>query len=87
MNARSYCAEYYLLSDTKKLNTLNNVGVLVKSVFIDLCTHCVHAHHRARNLSSPEYRPHPKPKKKKISEMTKADHKLSKILFYQNNMF
>ena len=49
----------------KKLITLNNVGVLVKSVLIDLRarnfvhakislrTRCVHARHRARNLSSP----------------------------------
>ena len=49
----------------KKLATLNNVGVLVKSVLIDLRAHnfvhaktslrarCVHARHRARNLSSP----------------------------------
>ena len=64
MNARSYCAEYYLLSDTKK-TTVNNVGVLVKSVLIDLCAHnfmhakislcarCMHARHSERNLSSP----------------------------------
>ena len=51
---------------TKKwLTTLNNVGVLVKSVLIDLraCNFlhaktslralCVHARHRTRNLSSP----------------------------------
>ena len=49
----------------KKLITLNNVGVLVKSVLIDLRARnfvhakislracCVHARHRARNLSSP----------------------------------
>ena len=65
MNARSYCVKYYLLSDTKKLTTLNNVGVLVKSVLIDLrthnfmhskisvCAHCMHAHHHAHNLLSP----------------------------------
>ena len=65
MNGRSYCAEYYLLSDTKKAYYLNNVGVLVKSVLIDLRARnvvhakislrarCVHARHRVRNLSIP----------------------------------
>ena len=49
----------------KQLTTLKNVGVLVKSVLIDLRARnfihaktslrvlCVHARHRARNLSSP----------------------------------
>ena len=41
MKVRSYCAEYYLLSDTKINHYLNNVGVLVKSVLVDL---------RARNF-------------------------------------
>ena len=66
MNVRSYCAKYHLLSDTKKLTTLNNVGVLVKSVLVDLRARnfvhakvsllvlCMHARHRARNLSSPD---------------------------------
>ena len=64
MNVRSYCTEYYLLSGTK-LNTLNNIGALLKGVLFDLRARnfvhasislrgrCVHAHHRARNLSSP----------------------------------
>ena len=64
MNVRSYCAEYYLLSDTKINHYLNNVRILVKSVLIDLRARnfvhaktslrarCVHARHRARNLSS-----------------------------------
>ena len=50
----------------KKLTTLNNVGVLVKSVLVDLRARnfvhakvsllvlCMHARHRARNLSSPD---------------------------------
>ena len=50
----------------KKLNTLNNIGVLLTGVFfyldgpkfvhakISLRAHCVHARHRARNLSSSE---------------------------------
>ena len=49
----------------KQLITLNNIRVLLKSVLIDLrarkfvhvrtslCARCVHARHRARNLSSP----------------------------------
>ena len=49
----------------KQLTTLNNIRVLLKSVLIDLrahnfvhartslCALCVHARHRARNLSSP----------------------------------
>ena len=49
----------------KSLTNLNNVGVLVKSILIHLRArnfvhakttlraHCVHAHHRAHNLSSP----------------------------------
>ena len=49
----------------KQLTTLNNIRVLLKSVLIDLrarnfvlaktslCARCVHARHRARNLSSP----------------------------------
>ena len=54
MNARSYCAEYYLLSDTKKLTTLNNVGVLVKSVLTDLrARNFVHAKIPLRARSSP----------------------------------
>ena len=66
MDAKSYCAEYYLLSDKNKLTTLNNIGVLHKGVLIDLHARnfmhskiflracCVHACHRAWNLSSPE---------------------------------
>ena len=54
----------------KKLTTLNNVGVLVKSVLIDLRASnfvhakiyipvcCVHARHRGRNLSSPMFVKH-----------------------------
>ena len=65
VNVKSYCAEYYLLSDTKKLNTLNNIGVLLKGVLFDirgrnfghvkisLRARCVRARHRARNLSIP----------------------------------
>ena len=30
MNVKSYCTEYYLLSDTKITQTLNNMGVLRK---------------------------------------------------------
>ena len=46
MNARSYCAEYYLLSDTKK--------TLVKSVLIDLrARYFVHAKISLRARSSP----------------------------------
>ena len=59
------CTEYYFLSDTKKLNTLFNIGALLKGVFFDLFAHnfryakislpalCVHTCHCARNLSSP----------------------------------
>ena len=62
MNVRSYC----LLSDPKKTHYLNNVGVLVKSVLIDLCArnfvhaktslhaHCMHARHHVCNLLSPD---------------------------------
>ena len=50
----------------KKLSTVNNIGVLVKSVLTDLrahnfvhvkislCAHCVHARHHAPNLLSPD---------------------------------
>ena len=66
MNVISYFTKYYLLLRTKKLNTLNNIGVLLTGVLFDLRgrkfvhakislrAHCVHARHRARNLSSPE---------------------------------
>ena len=66
MNVRSYCTEYYLLLDTKKLNTLNDIGALLKIVLFDLCAckfrhmrislsaGCMHAHHHAHNLLSPE---------------------------------
>ena len=49
----------------KKVTTLNNVGVLVESVLIDLhshnfmhakislCARCVHTRHHACNFSSP----------------------------------
>ena len=40
MGVRSYCAEYYLLSDTK-IPTSNNIGVLLNGVLTDL---------RARNF-------------------------------------
>ena len=65
MSVRSYCAEYYLLSDTKKLTTLHRIGVLLKGILIEshvrnfvhakisLRACCVHARHRACNLSSP----------------------------------
>ena len=65
MNVRSYCTEYYLLSGTKQLNTLNNIGALLKGVLFDsharnfvhtrisLRARYVHARHRARNLWSP----------------------------------
>ena len=36
MNVRSCCTEYYLLLDTKRLNTLNNIRALLKSVLFDL---------------------------------------------------
>ena len=36
MSVRSYCAEYYLLSDTKQLATLNSIGVLLDGVLINL---------------------------------------------------
>ena len=43
MNVRSYWAEYYLFLDTK-ITTLNNIGVLLKDVLIDLHAHnFVHA--------------------------------------------
>ena len=38
MNFRSYCAEYYLLSDTRITHNLNNIRVLLKGVLIDLYT-------------------------------------------------
>ena len=65
MNVRSYSTEYYLLLDTKKLNTLSNIGALLKGVLfhlrarnfvqarISLRARCVHARHRACNFSSP----------------------------------
>ena len=56
MNVRLYCTEYRLLLRTKKCNTLNNIGVLLKGVLFDAKTSlracCVHARHRARNLSN-----------------------------------
>ena len=57
----------YLVSDTKQLATLNNVRAQLKSVLNDLRARnfvhaktslrarCMHARHRARNLSSPVY--------------------------------
>ena len=36
MNVISYCTKYYLLLRTKKLNTVNNIGVLLKGVLFDL---------------------------------------------------
>ena len=65
MDTRSYYAKYYLLSDKNKLTTLNNIGLLLKVVLIDLhprnfvntkislCARCAHADERARNLPSP----------------------------------
>ena len=56
-------------STQKQFTTLNNIQVLLKSVFIDLCARnvvhpktslparCMHARHRACNLSSPEVSP------------------------------
>ena len=47
----------------KQLATLNNIGILLKAILIDLCAHnfgqaktssganCMHTRHRARNLS------------------------------------
>ena len=64
MNVRSYCVEYYLLPDTKITQYLN-IGALLKGVLFDLRARnfvhakvslparCVHARHRAHNLSSP----------------------------------
>ena len=58
MNVKSYCTKYYLLSDTKQLNTLNNIAALLKGVLFDLqaCNfvharislhaRCTHAHHQ-----------------------------------------
>ena len=72
MNVRSYCTEYFLLSDTKKLNTLIphylNTALLKGVLFdlrarnfvharISLRVSCVHARHRARNLLSPAITP------------------------------
>ena len=69
MNARSYCTEYYLLPDKKQVDTLIphylNTALLKGVLFdirtrnfvharISLRTRCVHARHRARNLSNPE---------------------------------
>ena len=54
------------LQTHKQLPTLNNIQILLKSVFIDLRAHhfmnvktslrarCVHARHHARNMSSPD---------------------------------
>ena len=65
MNVWTYCVKYYLLLDTKQLATLNNIWAQLKSVLIDLraCNfvhaktslraRCLHARHRACNLSSP----------------------------------
>ena len=65
MNISSYCAEYYLVLDTKQLTTLKNIIVLLKGFLIDLRAFnfvhaktflpacCVHARHLAYNLSSP----------------------------------
>ena len=65
MSVRSYCVEYYLFSYTKKLATLNSIGILFKGVLTNLRARnfvpaktslrarCVHARNRARNLSSP----------------------------------
>ena len=65
MHVRLYCTEYYVLSDTKKLNTLNNIGALLKGVSFDLharnfvhskiSLHAryVHARHRLHNLLNP----------------------------------
>ena len=59
MNVRSCCTEYYLISDTKILTTVNNIGILLKDVLIDLrALSFVHVKtfcHRARNLSSPAH--------------------------------
>ena len=53
MNVRPLCAEHYLLSDTKviliDLRARNFVHAKTS-----LHARCVHARHRARNLSSPE---------------------------------
>ena len=56
----------------KQFNTLNNIGILLKGVLIDLCAcnfvhvktylraRCVHTRHRARNLSSRDVKRHTK---------------------------
>ena len=65
MNVRSYCAEYYLLWDTKitqylKLHRSTTQGILIDLRALkflhaktSLRARCMHARHRARNLSSP----------------------------------
>ena len=68
MNVRLYCTKYYLLSDTKQINTLIphylNTALL-KGILFDIRAHnfvharislharCVHARHFAHNLLSP----------------------------------
>ena len=42
-----------MLSDKKKLTSLNNIGVLLKGDLIDLPACCACIRQRARNLSSP----------------------------------
>ena len=52
MNVRSLCAKHYLLSDTKViLNDLCARNFMHTKT--SLRARCVHARHRARNLSSP----------------------------------
>ena len=38
------CTGYYLLLITKKVNTLNNIGVLLKGVLFDLHARNLHVH-------------------------------------------
>ena len=64
ISVRSYRAKYYLLSDTKKLATLNTIGVLLTGVLVDLCAHnfvhtktslhahCMHTRNHVHNLST-----------------------------------